>query len=154
MRRAWEEKQHFLIRARHDRYLPGADEHVRKLTAHLQRCEPMRLELELPDSKGKPRKPACRLKWQAFEIEGQRLTVVQLASATDKNLEWVLLSDLEVADAKQALALVEAYKLRWLVEELHKGLKTGCCVEKRQFSSLDATLSSIALLSLMAVPFK
>jgi len=151
MRKAWDEKQHFLIRARHDRLLPGADEQVKRLTAHLQACEPVKLDLELPGHQGKLEKHTCALKWQVFEVEGQPLSVVQLQSVTVPELEWVLLSDLEVKDAKDALELVQAYKLRWRVEELHKGLKTGCNVEKRQFSSLPATLNSIALLTLMAL---
>jgi hypothetical protein len=151
MRKAWDEKQHFLIRACHDRRLPGADEQVKKLTTHLQQCTPVKLNLELPDSQGKLQQHACALKWQVFQVEGQRLSVVQLQSLTAPEIAWVLLSDLEVKDAKQALELVQAYKLRWRVEELHKGLKTGCSVEKRQFSSLSATLNSIALLTLMAL---
>ncbi len=151
MRQAWDEKQHFLIRARHDRRLPGADEQVKKLTAHLQLCEPVKLDLALPGSQGKLRQHACRLKWQVFEVEGQSLSVVQLQSVTAPELEWVLLSDLPVKDAQDALELVQAYQWRWRVEELHKGMKTGCSVEKRQFSSLSATLNSIALLTLMAV---
>lgn len=151
MRKAWEEKQHFLIRACHDRRLPGADEQVKKLTAHLQQGAPVKLDLELPDRLGKRQQHSCALKWQVFEVEGQRLSVVQLQSVTDPEIEWVLLSDLEVKDGQDALKLVQAYKLRWRVEELHKGMKTGCRVEKRQFSSLPATLNSIALLTLLAV---
>jgi len=151
MQKAWQEKQHFLIRAHHDRRLPGADEQVQKLTAHLQQCEPVKLKLDLPNRPGKLEKHSCALKWQVLEVEGQRLSVVQLQSLTAPELEWVLLSDLAVKDALEALELVQAYKLRWRVEELHKGMKTGCSVEKRQFSSLAATLNSIALLTLMAV---
>ncbi len=151
MQKAWEENQHFLIRARHDRRLPGTDEEVKKLKAHLQQCESISVSLELPDSQGKRQQHDCILKWQVFQLEGHRLSVVQLQSVTNPEIEWVLLSDLEVKDSKAALELIGAYKLRWRVEELHKGLKTGCSVEKRQFSSLEATLNSIALLSLMAV---
>jgi hypothetical protein len=151
IRKAWEEKQHFLIRASHDRRLPGKDAQVKKLREHLELIEPVKLDMELPAGAGKVEKHACELKWQVFEVEGQRLSVVALSSLTAPELEWVLLSDLEVKDQEQALGLIRDYKRRWIVEELHKGIKTGCKTEKRQFSSLHATLNSIALLTLMAV---
>lgn len=77
--------------------------------------------------------------------------MVQLSSLTDTSLEWMLLTDVEISNADDALGLLKDYKKRWIVEELHKGMKTGCKVEKRQFSSLQTTLNSIALLSLMLV---
>ena len=77
--------------------------------------------------------------------------IVKLHSLSEPEIEWVLLTGQPVEDHQQALAIIEGYKRRWVVEELHKGLKTGCKVEKRQFTSLHATLNSIALLTLMAV---
>lgn len=151
IKQAWQHKQHFIIRATHDRRLKGADEEVKKLSEHLQQLEPLHVEQELPSAGGKTKIHDCQLKWKSFELDGQRLWVVLLSSLTDTSLEWMLLSDLEINHTDDALKLLQDYKKRWIIEELHKGMKTGCKVEKRQFTSLQATLNSIALLTLMSV---
>lgn len=148
---AWKQEQHFIIRSCQDRLLPGKDETLQRLTLHLEQLEPVALEVELPDGRGKPGKHACELKWQEFEVEGNNLSVVALRSLSDPQIEWVLLTDQPVKAQQQALQVIQDYKRRWMVEELHKGMKTGCRMENRQFSSLHATLNSIALLTLMAV---
>ena len=148
---AWQQDQHFIIRSCQDRLLPGKDEVLQRLTRHLEQLEPVALDMELPDGRGKLQKHACELKWQEFEVEGNNLSVIALRSLTDPETEWVLLSDQPVNTQQQALQVIQYYKRRWMVEELHKGMKTGCKMENRQFSSLHATLNSIALLTLMAV---
>lgn len=151
IRAAWGLGQHFIIRSCHDRLLPGKDGTVERLARHLGQLEPVALEMELPDGRGKLQKHACELKWREFEVEGNTLSVVALRSLTDPQIEWVLLTDRPVHSQRQALEVIRDYKLRWTVEELHKGMKTGCRVESLQFSSLHATLNSVALLTLMAV---
>ena len=149
---AWQHSQHFIIRASHDRRMPAqAEEPLRKLSEHLQQVEPLLIEQQLPSGSGKTKLHHCQLKWQHFDLEGQHLWVVQLTSLTDTSLQWMLLSDVQINNSDDALKLLKNYKKRWIIEELHKGMKTGCKVEKRQFSSLQATLNSIALLSLLSV---
>jgi len=43
------------------------------------------------------------------------------------------------------------YENRWLVEEWHKALKTGCRLESRQLQSVDRLLPLTGILSLVAV---
>lgn len=50
-------------------------------------------------------------------------------------LEWILVSSLAVADTAVAWERVEWYKYRWLVEDYHQCLKTGCGYEQRQLHS-------------------
>ncbi|MCY7320364.1 MAG: IS4 family transposase [Phormidesmis sp. CAN_BIN36] len=57
-------------------------------------------------------------------------------------LEWILLTTLDPALYSPALQ-VEWYGTRWLIEEYHKCLKTGCRVEQRQLETaagVDATV--------------
>ena len=63
----------------------------------------------------------------------------------------MLLTDVDISNTDDALKLLKDYKKDWIIEELHKGMKIGCKVEKRQFTSLQATLNSITLFSLMSV---
>lgn len=52
-----------------------------------------------------------------------------------KPVRWLLLTSLPVETAEQALACVEYYRLRWLVERYHFVLKSGCRVEKLQLET-------------------
>ncbi len=47
-------------------------------------------------------------------------------------VEWVLLSSLMVTTPAEAQLVVERYTCRWLVEDYHQCLKTGCQVEEVQ----------------------
>jgi hypothetical protein len=53
--------------------------------------------------------------------------------------------------ARPTAILAEWYHPRWRVEELHKGMKTGCGVEQLQFTTEAALHPTIALLSVTAV---
>jgi len=41
-------------------------------------------------------------------------------------VEWILLTSLRVDSFQDALQNLEYYEKRWLIEEWHKALKTGC----------------------------
>jgi hypothetical protein len=74
------------------------------------------------------------------------------AARTATAVEWMLLSlGEEVADAASAWEKEDWYACRPLVEEYHKGQKTGCQIEDLQFHSEGALQPMIALLSVVAV---
>jgi hypothetical protein len=66
-------------------------------------------------------------------------------------IEWILLTSVPVTGAAEAWERVRWYACRWVIEEYHKGQKTGCAVEKLQFTSRQALEPMIALLSVVAV---
>ena len=47
-------------------------------------------------------------------------------------VEWVILTDEPAADLASVARVASWYACRWLVEEYHKCLKTGCRIEQRQ----------------------
>jgi hypothetical protein len=47
-------------------------------------------------------------------------------------VEWLLLTTVPVVTVADAWQRVDWYTARWLIEELHKGLKTGCRIEQAQ----------------------
>jgi Transposase DNA-binding/Transposase Tn5 dimerisation domain len=47
-------------------------------------------------------------------------------------LEWILLSSLPVSNLQEALCRVDWYTCRWLCEDFHQALKTGCKIERSQ----------------------
>jgi len=65
-------------------------------------------------------------------------------------LRWLLLTSLPVTTPEQALACVEYYRLRWLVERFHFVLKSGCKVEGLQLETADRLRRAIAVYSEVA----
>jgi hypothetical protein len=68
-----------------------------------------------------------------------------------KPLEWILLTNRQVATPEDASERVSWYECRWVIEEYHKAQKTGCGVEDLQFATSQALQPMIALLSVVAV---
>ena len=68
-----------------------------------------------------------------------------------KPLEWVLLTNREVATLEDAWERVSWYESRWVIEEYHKAQKTGCAIQDLQFTTSAALTPMIALLSVVAV---
>jgi hypothetical protein len=68
-----------------------------------------------------------------------------------ERVEWVLLTSLPVANFHDAWRILEYYEKRWLIEEYHKALKTGCRLESRQLQSKEGLENLTALLSVVAV---
>jgi hypothetical protein len=68
-----------------------------------------------------------------------------------ETLEWFLLTTESAASFEQASKIVEWYECRWVIEEYHKGLKTGMSIEKLQFRSEQAQEPAIALLSVVGL---
>lgn len=66
-------------------------------------------------------------------------------------LLWTLLSNVPVTSEAEAWERAQWYECRWVVEEYHKGQKTGCAIEELQFASSQALQPMIALLSVVAV---
>lgn len=52
-------------------------------------------------------------------------------------IKWVLFTSLEVATFEQACQVIEDYETRWLIEEYHKVIKTGCSVERHALRTKD-----------------
>lgn len=66
-------------------------------------------------------------------------------------IEWVLLTDEPVADLQDAVRLAGWYSLRWMVEQYHQCLKSGCKVEARQLEQIDRLEPLIGMLCVLAV---
>lgn len=66
-------------------------------------------------------------------------------------VEWFLIVLHPVTNADEAWQQCDWYCGRWVVEELHKAMKTGCQIEALQFHTQEALQPMIALLSVVAV---
>jgi len=66
-------------------------------------------------------------------------------------LEWIVLTNVPVSNLDEAWERVSWYECRWVIEEFHKGQKTGCAIEEMQFTTSQALEPMIAVLSVVAV---
>lgn len=55
----------------------------------------------------------------------------------EKPVEWLLLTNLDVAAKEDAVRVIEYYVLRWKIEIYFRILKVGCGVEELQFETLE-----------------
>jgi hypothetical protein len=163
---------HFIVRSKHDRLCTVLIDGVprrRKLHGHVRALEPLGGRyVPVAALKGQPARRA-KVLVAAGEVElvapkqprGDHgpeplpLRVVVLreveAPAGVAPLEWILLSDRPAGDLAEAGEVADWYGYRPIVEELHKGMKTGCGVETLQFTTEAAIRPVIALLSVVAV---
>lgn len=66
-------------------------------------------------------------------------------------IHWVLFTSLPVKTFDDAWTVIEYYESRWLVEEYHKAIKTGCRTESRQLKSAGRLEAFVGLTSVVAV---
>ena len=65
-------------------------------------------------------------------------------------LEWLLITNLPVENEEDAQKIVEIYRQRWLIEDYHKALKTGCRIEDSQFKQASRIFALLGLLGVIA----
>jgi Transposase DNA-binding len=70
--------------------------------------------------------------------------------AGEEPLEWILLTNVPTESAADAHERVSWYEQRPIIEEYHKGQKTGCRIEAMQFDTMARLEPAIAVLSVVA----
>jgi hypothetical protein len=70
--------------------------------------------------------------------------------AGEEPLEWILLTNVPVFTLEDAFERIDWYEVRWVIEEFHKGMKTGCGIETPQFEHIRRLEPAIALISAVA----
>ena len=88
------------------------------------------------------KEPLCAWVIRVWEID---------APAGQAPLEWILLSNTPTETKRQAWERVDWYACRPIIEEYHKAQKTGCGMERPQFTTRKALEVTIAMLSVVAV---
>lgn len=66
-------------------------------------------------------------------------------------VRWVLHTSEPVNTFEQAWQILENYEARWLIEEFHKCLKTGCRLESRLYETAARLEALAGMLSVLAV---
>ncbi len=70
---------------------------------------------------------------------------------SETGIDWMLLTNEPSETFEDAWKILTWYERRWIVEELHKGMKTGCKIESMQFNTVDRLKPAIALLTTVAI---
>jgi Transposase DNA-binding/Transposase DDE domain len=159
---------HFLLRAAQNRRVEHSEEEIR-YSLDRARSWPSQASrpLEVPARHGhKARSSQVQLAFGQMTLLPPRhdprqskepLTVwvirvwEEQAPEGEEPLEWLLLTSVPTTTLEQAWERVDWYRQRWLVEDYHQCLKSGCRVEERQLQSVDGLMRLLGLLSPLAV---
>ena len=100
--------------------------------------------------------PSRYSKWvKACGITQLKMNVVVVeevdASKGVKPIRWVLLTSLPVETFDDVWQVVEDYENRWLIEEYHKVMKSGCSLEMHALRAAKRLEPLIALISVIGV---
>ena len=100
-------------------------------------------------------KPPGGVKTGDYENEPISVWVIRVWEVNpprgQERLEWFLLTNEPVDSFEDACRVVQWYECRWIIEEYHKALKTGCGIENPQFETEERLQPAIALISVVAL---
>ena len=96
-------------------------------------------EVQLRPPARKPNLPAVTV----WIIEGREIN-----SRTTKPLHWRLVTTVKVSQLEEATERLRWYEKRWVIEEFHRVLKSGCGAEKRQLETVER-LEKILMLDMI-----
>jgi len=161
-------KRHFLVRAKENRKLDqtlAGEAYLFDAVRQLPVAGTLPFELKaapgrqarkttLQVSFAKVRIAPPHEKWGEYDNVPLDLWVVRVwepnTPAGEEPVEWILLTNCPVETFEDACERQEWYGKRWIVEEFHKGMKTGCGIETMQFDTIEALEPAIALISVVA----
>lgn len=83
------------------------------------------------------------------QAEAIALNVIQILEENPPRgvepISWVIVTTLPIETQAQVARALDIYRARWVIEEFHKALKTGCMLEKRQLESFESITTLLAL---------
>jgi hypothetical protein len=158
---------HFLVRACQGRCIADAGGRADHLLAWARRQPALaRGVVDIPERGGRPARQArvC-LSYGAVAVQppvhggGGRaplsVSVVRVWEPApppgQEALEWVLVGSLPVGSVAEAWQRVAWYRCRWLAEDYHQCLKTGCAIGRRPLQTAAALQRLLGLLGVVAV---
>jgi Transposase DNA-binding/Transposase DDE domain len=161
-------RTHFLVRAAHNRRIESEEEAQKYLLSQLRSWQPSDSRLfEVPASHGrKARVTTVQLAFGQVTLLPPRLEKrygpdplplwairvwEEQPPPGEEPLEWLLLTSVPTETLAQAWEHVGWYECRWVVEDYHQALKTGCRIEERLMHTAERLIRLLGLLSPVAV---
>jgi hypothetical protein len=136
-------------------------EHVKTLARSLP-SQGVRV-LIVPAEHGRPEREALvTISWSQVTIQpplgatalhqtGMKVSLVRVWEPEPPEgveaLEWILVTSVTVTTAEDAWQRVTWYQWRWLIEDFHKVLKTGCLLEDRCLQTVEAMCNLLGILT-------
>ncbi len=101
-------------------------------------------------------KPQVRSRWvKECGIDTIPLNVVIVkeknAPKDAEPIHWILFTSLPVETFDDAWQVIDDYEKRWLIEEYHKVIKTGCSLEKHALRTAERLEPLTALISVIGI---
>lgn len=126
--------------------------HVRAMRDQPQRWAELELraaQVQIP----RPKRLTAYQKQVGFQSLTQWVVEVREAHAPagTESLHWVLWTSRPIHAFDDAWQIVTYYEWRWLVEEFHKAIKTGCQLESRQYMTAGTLEAVAGMTSILAV---
>ncbi len=91
--------------------------------------------------------PPARLKKTA---ESLTISVIRCWN-DEEGIEWILYSSILVKTFREAIEKIEWYSNRWIIEEYHKCLKTGCRIESSQLETARSLKALLGILGIIGI---
>lgn len=150
----------YLVRAKHNRVIMKNDQ-KHKLFDYVKTFEVKAKKIIILKNSNEKKEIELNIGWEQIKIfsakshskksEYKEISIWCLRCwNTDNNIEWILLTNLSINNQIDALEKVAWYSSRWLIEEYHKCLKTGCAIEKRNLQSAHGLKSLLGFLGVIA----
>lgn len=124
---------------------------VRSLPAPAADAAVARYSVDVPATTKSPKRRAdialswCEVDlvppWYAQHLAALTVRVIRAwepsPPAGTRAVEWILLTSRAISSVEDARQCVDWYALRWMIEDLHMCLKTGCQIERSQLDHVD-----------------
>ncbi len=98
-----------------------------------------------------PRQPRGEERGTPLAVWAVRVWELDRPAHVAEPLEWILLTNVAVRTFEDACQRLDWYARRWIIEEYHKAMKTGCGIERMEFTNPDRLQPAIALVSVLAI---
>ena len=105
---------------------------------------------------GKKRKIQLNIAWESSVMVARskedelELSVIRCWN-DEEDIEWIIYSTIKVNTLEDAIEKIKWYAHRWIIEEYHKCVKTGCRIESRQLQTNKALESIVGVLGIIAL---
>lgn len=156
-------KHDFVIRAKNDRLLEESTD--KKLFAFVQNLKPsgtIKLKIRKRQNQA-PREAILNVASSTIKIKGPKTRKDEIIGCNvvyviEKNppkgqepLEWVLLTSIDISSFEDACQIIELYRCRWIIEEYHKAIKSGCKVEEKQLKTRERLENFLGIANIVAI---
>jgi len=148
------------IRTKHDRKIL-VDQEEHQLKAFMRRLPEMASKERVARStlESSSYNQTLKISWVEAEVlppqaelteKAVKGSYVRVWCEEDPDIEWILFTLSSITSIEGALEIVSIYEKRWIIEEYHKCLKSGCKIEEAQLKTADRLLNLFGILGIIA----